>query len=145
MGHEKERKYIDVCPLSLDPAMDPPSIQICTKVGRRRYDLSFQNEHKKLKQNAITINNNNESKNIHIKTLLVLLLRLCCVLYLALNGLWLIRRCKNINITYSLNQIIDDAKLRHKCLFDLVLYVPSTIFQLYRYRSSCVEPVLSWD
>ena len=33
---EKELKYIDVCPLTLDPAMDPPSIQICTKVGRRR-------------------------------------------------------------------------------------------------------------
>ena len=29
----------------------------------------FQNEHKKLKQNAIARNNNNESKNIHIKTL----------------------------------------------------------------------------
>ena len=30
-------------------------------------------------------------------------------------------------------------------LFDLILYVPSTIFQLYRDRSSWVEPVLSWD
>ena len=29
------------------------------------------------------------------------------------------------------------------CLFDLILYVPSTIFQLYRDRSSWVEPVLS--
>ena len=29
------------------------------------------------------------------------------------------------------------------CLFDLVLYVPSTIFQLYRDGSSWVEPVLS--
>ena len=28
-------------------------------------------------------------------------------------------------------------------LFDLILYVPSTIFQLYRDRSSLVEPVLS--
>ena len=27
-------------------------------------------------------------------------------------------------------------------LFDLILYVPSTIFQLYRDGSSCVEPVL---
>ena len=31
------------------------------------------------------------------------------------------------------------------CLFDLTLYVPSTIFQLNRDRSSWVEPVLSWD
>ena len=29
------------------------------------------------------------------------------------------------------------------CLFDLILYVPSTIFQLHRNRSSRVEPVLS--
>ena len=29
------------------------------------------------------------------------------------------------------------------CLFDLILYVPSTIFQLYRDRSCWVEPVLS--
>ena len=36
VGYEKECKYIDVCPLSLDPAVDPPSIPICTKVGRRR-------------------------------------------------------------------------------------------------------------
>ena len=28
-------------------------------------------------------------------------------------------------------------------LFDLILYVPSTIFQLYRDGSSWVEPVLS--
>ena len=31
------------------------------------------------------------------------------------------------------------------CLFDLILYVPSTIFHLYRDGSSWVEPVLSWD
>ena len=29
------------------------------------------------------------------------------------------------------------------CLFDLILYVPSTIFQLYRDGSSWVEPVPS--
>ena len=29
------------------------------------------------------------------------------------------------------------------CLFDLIPYVPSTIFQLYRDGSSWVEPVLS--
>ena len=29
------------------------------------------------------------------------------------------------------------------CLFDLILYVPSTVFQLYRDGSSWVEPVLS--
>ena len=31
------------------------------------------------------------------------------------------------------------------CLFDLILYVPSTIFLLNRDRSSWVEPVLSQD
>ena len=31
------------------------------------------------------------------------------------------------------------------CLFDLIVYVPSTIFQLYRDGSSWVEPVLSYD
>ena len=31
------------------------------------------------------------------------------------------------------------------CLFDLILYVPSTIFQLNRDESFWVEPVLSWD
>ena len=30
-------------------------------------------------------------------------------------------------------------------LFDLILYVPSTVFQLNREGSSWVEPVLSWD
>ena len=29
------------------------------------------------------------------------------------------------------------------CLFDLILYVPSAIFQLNRNGSSCVEPLLS--
>ena len=32
-----------------------------------------------------------------------------------------------------------------KVMFDLILYVPSTIFQLYRNGSSWVEPVLSYD
>ena len=31
------------------------------------------------------------------------------------------------------------------CLFDLILYVPSTIFQLNKDGSSWVEPVLSQD
>ena len=31
------------------------------------------------------------------------------------------------------------------CLFGLILYVPSTIFQLIRDGSSWVEPVLSYD
>ena len=30
-------------------------------------------------------------------------------------------------------------------LFDLILYVPSTLFQLNRDGSSWVEPLLSWD
>ena len=36
-----------------------------------------------------------------------------------------------------------DIHLIGFCLFDLILYVPSTIFQLNRDRSSWVEPVLS--
>ena len=36
MWDTKKSENIDVCPLSLDPAVDPPSIPICTKVGRRR-------------------------------------------------------------------------------------------------------------
>ena len=31
---------------------------------------------------------------------------------------------------------------QHLCLFDLILYVPSTIFQLNRDGSSWLEPVL---
>ena len=31
------------------------------------------------------------------------------------------------------------------CLFDLILYIPSTILQLNRDGSSLVEPVLSYD
>ena len=34
-------------------------------------------------------------------------------------------------------------KVPFLCLFDLILYVPSTIFQLYRDESSWVETVLS--
>ena len=35
--------------------------------------------------------------------------------------------------------------IRLICLFDLIIYVPSTIFQLNRDGSSWVGPVLSWD
>ena len=35
--------------------------------------------------------------------------------------------------------------MRGLVLFNLILYVPSTIFQLNRDGSSWVEPVLSWD
>ena len=38
---------------------------------------------------------------------------------------------------------IKDELARFVCLFDLILYVPSTIFRLNRDRSSWVEPVLS--
>ena len=30
-------------------------------------------------------------------------------------------------------------------LFDLILYIPSTIFQLNRDGSSWVDPIISWD
>ena len=35
------------------------------------------------------------------------------------------------------------VKITDFCLFDLIIYVPSTIFQLNRDGSSWVEPVLS--
>ena len=39
--------------------------------------------------------------------------------------------------------LADTVKPVFLCLFDLILYVPSTIFQLNRDRSSWVEPVQS--
>ena len=38
---------------------------------------------------------------------------------------------------------LTDGTLNSNALFDLILYVPSTIFQLCRDGSSWVEPVLS--
>ena len=45
---------------------------------------------------------------------------------------------KTINIIFSAGALVI-----HVCLFDLIFYVPSTIFQLKRDGSSWVEPVLS--
>ena len=42
-----------------------------------------------------------------------------------------------------LASILKFGTLLFVCLFDLILYVPSTIFQLNRDGSSWVEPVLS--
>ena len=44
---------------------------------------------------------------------------------------------------FSCLQIILQVKISFVCLFDLILYVPSTNFQLNRDRSSWVEPVQS--
>ena len=38
---------------------------------------------------------------------------------------------------------VTSVAIANFCLFDLILYVPSTIFRLNRDMSSCVEPVLS--
>ena len=35
------------------------------------------------------------------------------------------------------------SRMQRICLFDLILYIPSTIFQIYREESSWVERVLS--
>ena len=43
----------------------------------------------------------------------------------------------------EINKPLVELILVFVCLFDLILYVPSTIFQLNRDRSSWVEPVLS--
>ena len=49
----------------------------------------------------------------------------------------------------STKSIFNESRSKHLdryvCLFDLILYIPSTIFQLNRDRSSWVEPVLSYD
>ena len=47
---------------------------------------------------------------------------------------------ENLNKNSSFHQQI---KVFFVCLFDLILYVPSTISQLCRDGSSWVEPVLS--
>ena len=52
--------------------------------------------------------------------------------------------CKCDKMLSKLIQIYSLAQIRPNiCLFDLILYVPSTIFQLCRAKSSWVEPVLS--
>ena len=61
------------------------------------------------------------------------------------------RYCKqHLTEWYSFAIGIKSDRYCHKSfpfnkIFDLILYVPSTIFQLYRDESSWVEPVLSWD
>ena len=61
-------------------------------------------------------------------------------------------QCSKVRIVYCINggviAIVYHGSIRELkpvfvCLFDLILYVPSTIFQLYRDGSSWVEPVLS--
>ena len=43
----------------------------------------------------------------------------------------------------SLNNAELRSEIYGNCLFDLILYVPSTIFQLCRDRSTWIEPVVS--
>ena len=54
---------------------------------------------------------------------------------------WL--RDKNNNFQLRTPIWRPDIKESNLCLFDLILYVPSTIFQLNRDGSSWVEPVLN--
>ena len=57
----------------------------------------------------------------------------------------------NAQVSVKVSMISVLGKIKEMCLvlylsfvlFDLILYVPSTIFQLYRDGSSWVEPVLS--
>ena len=57
--------------------------------------------------------------------------------------------CNTSNTLYvsfagmTLNTCIVLLQIEMFCLFDLILYVPSTIFKLYKDGSSLVEPVLS--
>ena len=48
--------------------------------------------------------------------------------------------CQELSDKHKLSPSVS---LYFVCLFDLILYVPSTIFQFNRDRSSWVEPVLS--
>ena len=71
--------------------------------------------------------------------------RRVCAFALTLLGLSLL-----VCATGTIHSGTDPIFKRHQnifkiCLFDLILYVPSTIFQLYTDGSSWVEPVLSWD
>ena len=50
--------------------------------------------------------------------------------------------CKHI-FSSRMENSVDPYQMASLDLFDLILYVPSTIFQLYRDGSSWVEPVLS--
>ena len=57
---------------------------------------------------------------------------------------------ENMNFSCKMQQISLGSwlkkyviELNEFVLFDLILYIPSTIFQLYRDESSWVEPVLS--
>ena len=49
------------------------------------------------------------------------------------------------DFTLPLCKLMDSSFCFDVCLFDLILYIPSTIFQLNRDGSSWVEPVLSYD
>ena len=50
------------------------------------------------------------------------------------------------NVPSGSSQIkLKESQFKTICLFDLILYIPSTIFQLNREGSSWVEPVLSSD
>ena len=63
------------------------------------------------------------------------------LLTLALKGVVLGRKSKSGK---NLLKILC-RRIAHELMFVLILYVPSTIFQLNRDRSSLVEPVLSYD
>ena len=53
----------------------------------------------------------------------------------------LVRRVKYTMVLRNISRFNSIAI--QDCLFDLILYVPSTIFQLNRDKSSWVQPVLS--
>ena len=60
---------------------------------------------------------------------------------LLFNLFLLIRNIDQIQLAYVLTRLC----AKFFCLFDLILYAPSTIFQFNRDGSFWVEPVLSWD
>ena len=59
------------------------------------------------------------------------------------------RKCDSYSIPFVVSKLNKTKRLQNSefvySLFDLIHYVPSTIFQLNRDGSSWVEPVLSYD
>ena len=65
------------------------------------------------------------------------------VLLIVYTSSLIIKNCRS-RLSAVVGKMVDHcAEVFVFCLFDLILYVPSTIFQLNRDRSSWVEPVLS--
>ena len=94
--------------------------------------IDFQYHTPNKKPNISNIDYELQPTDDEMKILVFLIVReLTCNMILSLNT----HRFSQFSLKLDLFDFV--------CLFDLILYVPSTIFQLNRDRSSWVEPVLS--